>query len=101
MISQYNARPSDQAAADEWMHRLKQAYDAGYYKTEAAPDAQSAFPWQNKWCKDCPFWQASVCHVFGEYRRGLSHTCAYFDAPNHESAQQAITERRRHGLQAA
>ena len=101
MISQHDTPPPDQAAADEWMQRLKRAYDAGYYKTETEQDAQSTFPWQNKWCKDCPFWQGSVCLVFGEYRKAMAHTCAYFDAPNHETAQMAITERRRHGLQAA
>ena len=49
---------------DTWVYRLKDAYDAGYYKTEPAVEAQTPFPWQNKTCKDCPFWANGVCHVF-------------------------------------
>jgi hypothetical protein len=31
---------------DEWIKRLKAAYDAGYYKTEACEEQQVSFPWQ-------------------------------------------------------
>src|SRR5947209_6480653 len=54
---------------EPWVDRLKQAYFAGYYQTEAAEDRQSRFPWQNKTCKDCPFWSSGICQVFAEYRR--------------------------------
>jgi hypothetical protein len=78
---------------DAWIARLKTAYDAGYYKTEAAEGAQTPFPWQNKFCKDCPFWANSICEVFAEYRSSMAHTCSYFDPWNHEAAQTMIRER--------
>lgn len=44
------------AHIDAWVYCLKKAYDAGYYRTEPAVDEQTPFPWQNKFCRDCPFW---------------------------------------------
>jgi hypothetical protein len=81
-----------------WIARLMQAYDAGYYQTEAAEDRQSGFPWQNKTCKDCPFWANSICQVFAEYRSSTTHTCSYFDPWNREAAQAIIKERHEQGM---
>jgi hypothetical protein len=83
---------------DEWINRLKAAYDAGYYTTEAADGAQTPFPWQNKSCRDCPFWANSVCQVHAEYRGPLAHTCIYFDAANRPAAQSIIQGRRPEGV---
>lgn len=83
---------------DPWVYRLKQACDAGYYRTEAADGEQTAFPWQNKTCKDCPFWANNICQVFAEHRTGTSHTCVYFDGGNREQAQMMIQERNAEGL---
>jgi hypothetical protein len=33
-------------APEPWMIRLKEAVDAGYYKTEADKELQESFPWQ-------------------------------------------------------
>jgi hypothetical protein len=82
---------------DAWVYRLKRAYDAGYYKTESAPGDQSSFPWQNKSCKDCPFWTNGVCRVFVEHRGSGAHTCIYFDLPNREEAQDMIRARQNRG----
>lgn len=78
---------------DTWVSRLKAAYDAGYYRTEPAVGAQAAFPWQNKSCKDCPFWSNNICQVFSAYRAPLSHTCSYFDPWNREQAEGIIHRR--------
>jgi hypothetical protein len=83
---------------EEWVLNLKTAYDAGYYKTEASPAEQSKFPWQNKTCKDCPFWADSICHVLAEYRSSAAHTCSYFDPWNRASAQAIIQERQWQGF---
>ena len=84
---------------DSWVYRLKAAYEAGYYQTEAAVGEQTAFPWQNKTCKDCPFWVNSVCQVFAEYRAAYAHTCIYFDASNRSAAQGIVRERQVQGFQ--
>jgi hypothetical protein len=83
---------------DAWIDRLKAAYDAGYYRTEAARGEQTPFPWQNKSCKDCPFWANSICQVFSEYRSAMAHTCVYFDPWNRETAQHMIQERQEEGF---
>lgn len=80
---------------EEWMQRLKSAYDAGYYRTEAAREEQVRFPWQGKMCRDCPFWLNEVCRVHAERRSGVSHTCSYFDQINHAAAQSVIESRMR------
>jgi hypothetical protein len=77
---------------DAWILRLKDAYDAGYYQTEPAEYAQTPFPWQNKTCKDCPFWSNGLCQVFVEYRVPQAHTCTYFDLWNRKAAQTIIEE---------
>lgn len=82
---------------EPWIERLKAACDAGYYKTEAAEGAQTGFPWQNKTCRDCPFWSNGICQVFAEYRSANTYTCSYFDAWNRKEAQAIILERRWHG----
>ena len=87
---------SNQPAVEEWVLRLKRAYDIGYYKTEAALDGQESFPWQNKTCKDCPFWLPTQwCQVQGQNRVGAEHTCLYFDEPYHLAARHIIQERQR------
>jgi hypothetical protein len=65
---------------------LKTAYESGYYRTEVAAAQQTPFPWQNKACKDCPFWANSICQVYAEYRSSTSHTCHHFDPWNRATA---------------
>jgi len=83
---------------EPWMKKLKAAYRAGYYRTESDIRQQSSFPWQNKTCKDCPFWSNSICQVFAEYRSSTTHTCAYFDPWNRSTAQNIIQERQWQGF---
>ena len=81
---------------EAWVLRLKRAYDAGYYKTEEALGEQEPFPWQNKTCRDCPFWlDTRWCQVHAEDRGPAEHTCSYFDAPAHAAARHIIDERLR------
>lgn len=79
---------------EAWLERLKEAYEAGYYRTEAAVDEQTAFPWQNRTCGDCPFWMHSICLVDEVARPANAHTCRYFDRPNREDARALIRRRR-------
>ncbi len=81
--------------AEAWLLRLKAGYDAGYYKTEAAEGRQVPFPWQNKTCRDCPFWLNNVCRVDAVQRSGDASTCRYFDPQNHDIAKRVIAERAR------
>ncbi|MGH2442360.1 MAG: hypothetical protein ACRDFX_04260 [Chloroflexota bacterium] len=78
---------------EAWVLKLKDAYQAGYYKTEVDSAQQTPFPWQNKSCKDCPFWLHGVCRVYGQQRPALSHTCSYFDAGNRAEGQRIIDNR--------
>jgi hypothetical protein len=78
---------------DAWVYQLKDAYEAGYYRTEAAEASQTRFPWQNKTCKDCPFWSNSICRVFGAYRPAEIHTCSYFDPWNRAQGEEVIRMR--------
>jgi hypothetical protein len=75
------------------MIKLKAAYDAGYYQTEADVGAQTSFPWQGRTCADCPFWLNGVCRVYAVARDGKADTCPYFDPANHAEANHIITER--------
>ena len=75
------------------MTRLKAGYDAGYYRTETDESLQIPFPWQNKTCKDCPFWLNNVCRVDAVQRSGDAHTCIYFDETNRDAARRIISER--------
>jgi hypothetical protein len=79
--------------SEDWISRLKVAYDAGYYRTEVDQEWQTGFPWQHKTCKDCPFWLNSVCRVHAVPRPPDADTCSYFDLPNHRAAQHIIDER--------
>ncbi|HEX6507531.1 MAG TPA: hypothetical protein VF221_07860 [Chloroflexota bacterium] len=83
---------------DAWLYRLRDAYNAGYYRTEPAEGAQSPFPWQNRTCQDCPFWSNRICRVYGEYRSEETHTCAYFDQCNRDAGAAIIRERERQGF---
>jgi hypothetical protein len=83
--------------SNAWLLRLKTAYDAGYYRTEAAVGSQVAFPWQNKACADCPFWVRGTCAVHLEYRSGTAHTCIYFDQANRDAGRAVIAS---HGVRA-
>jgi hypothetical protein len=83
---------------DTWVVNLKKAYEAGYYRTEPGEGEQTTFPWQNKTCKNCPFWSNSICQVFAEYRSSTSHTCSYFDPWNRAAAQNIIQERQWQGF---
>lgn len=92
IVDTQRVRPRDGVVVD-WLVRLKAAYEAGFYRTEEAVGAQSAFPWQNKTCKNCPFWSNSYCQVHGEYRNAAAHTCSYFDEKNRTAAREHIQER--------
>jgi hypothetical protein len=92
-VSEENER-----SMESWIKRLKTAYQAGYYQTEAAEGSQITFPWQNKTCKDCPFWSNSICQVFAEYRGPRTHTCAYFDPWHRDAAGRVIRERQWSGF---
>ena len=78
---------------EDWLTRLKAGYDAGYYRTETDEVSQIPFPWQNKTCKDCPFWLNNVCRVDAVQRSGDAHTCIYFDEANRDAARRIISER--------
>jgi hypothetical protein len=77
-----------------WLERLKAAYEGGYYRTEAAVEEQTSFPWQNRTCGDCPFWMHNICLVEEAPRAANAHTCRYFDRPNREEARALIRKRR-------
>jgi len=85
-------------ATDDWLSRLKAGYDAGYYKTEVARGEQSQFAWQNKNCRDCPFWTNCICQVYAAYRSPTDHTCSYFDPWNRPAAKAIVQERQWQGL---
>lgn len=90
--------PSHVAAEDEWLDRLQRAVEAGYYRTEAATEEQTPFPWQNRSCGDCPFWAANTCTVRRARREATDQTCRYFDRCNHADAESIL---RYHRLAAA
>ncbi len=89
---------------EEWMLGLKRAYEAGYYKTEPATDEQERFPWQDKSCRDCPFWlDTEWCEVFAREQHPTVHTCSYFDdltlegttpSPSMNARQRAASSKR-------
>jgi hypothetical protein len=89
-------RPNTSAEPEGWVLRLRRAYEAGYYRTEAATGEQTRFPWQGKTCADCPFWGDSVCFVHNERRSSAAHTCTYFDAPNRDRGHGIIALRVEH-----
>lgn len=60
---------------DASLLRLKAAVEAGYYRTEAAVGEQITFPWQNRICRDCPYWRADYCTVHADFRSSTSPTC--------------------------
>jgi hypothetical protein len=94
MESTISSLPSaEPAVLEPWVLRLREAYDAGYYRTEAAISEQSTFPWQGKTCRDCPFWGENVCRVFDERRSGVAHTCCYFDEANRSEAESMLHSR--------
>jgi|SRR5947209_4211082 len=76
----------------DWLLRLKTAYEAGYYRTEASLSEQTPFPWQNKTCSHCPFWTRGTCMVHREYRHAAAHTCTYFDPARHDAARRMIAQ---------
>jgi hypothetical protein len=78
---------------EPWAVKLKEAYEAGYYRTESANGDQILFPWQDRTCKDCPFWLNKVCRVHAVQRDGDDHTCSYFDASHHVEARRVIDAR--------
>jgi len=81
-----------------WLQRLKAAYAAGYYRTEAAEDEQTPFPWQDHTCGDCPFSAQNICLVHELVheapRPANAHTCRYFDRAHREEARALIRRRR-------
>jgi hypothetical protein len=85
-----NEEPVRPLGVEPWMLRLKAAYEAGYYRTEAAEDDQTRFPWQDRTCGDCPFWAQNTCLVRGARRGAADATCRYFDPCNHAEAASII-----------
>jgi len=83
-----------QHGGEEWLRRLTQAYAAGYYRTEAAEEEQTRFPWQNRTCGDCPFWARDICLVHETPRPANAHTCRYDDRPHREEGRALIQRRR-------
>lgn len=81
-------------SAEEWVQRLMAAFEAGYYRTEAAEEMQTPFPWQNRTCGDCPFWADSICLVEEAPRPANAHTCRYFDRAHRDEARAMIRRRR-------
>jgi hypothetical protein len=81
---------------EDWLLKLKAAYEAGYYRTESAEGQQETFPWQNKLCRDCPFWINDICQVDLRRCQGFSDTCAYFDPPDCSRGRAAILQRLEH-----
>jgi hypothetical protein len=79
--------------ADDWLLNLKAACEAGYYRTESAETEQETFPWQNKLCRDCPFWINDICQVDLGRCNGYRETCAYFDPPGYSAARAEILQR--------
>ena len=75
---------------EPWVKRLKQAVDAGYYRTEVATEEQTPFPWQDRTCGDCPFFQNNLCQVRGARRGAYDATCKYFDAWHWPEAESII-----------
>ena len=71
---------------DDWLHRLKAAVDAGFYRTEAAAGQQTRFPWQGKHCIDCVFWTHDYCELHRETRSGMAHTCRSFAGAGDQAA---------------
>ena len=79
--------------ADDWLVNLNAAFHAGYYRTETAEGEQEPFPWQNKICRDCPFWINDICQVDLSTCDGYGDTCAYFDPPEYPAARAEIMRR--------
>lgn len=87
---------TDNSAPEEWLRSLKQAVEAGRYRTEAALGMQERFPWQDKTCGHCPFWlDTAWCEVNARDRSPGEHTCGYFDFHRRPSARQIIDDRMR------
>lgn len=83
-------QPAHPILIEEWMLRLKAAYEAGYYRTEAAEGQQTRFPWQDRTCGDCPFWAQNTCLVREARRGARDATCRYFDTWHHSEAESII-----------
>lgn len=77
-----------------WLRRLKEAFEAGYYRTEAAEGEQEPFPWQNRACGDCPFWIHDICLVHEIPRPANAHTCRYDDRAHREEGRVLLRRRR-------
>lgn len=73
---------------EPWLLRLRDAFQAGYYQTEADIEYQSGWPWQGRICADCAFWTETAdgtgfCRRHSEKRSGSAHTCTeYTEPPN-------------------
>ena len=85
-----DTQPSRPPGVESWVLRLKAAYEAGYYRTEAAVGQQTRFPWQDRTCGDCPFWARNTCLVRGTRRGSGDATCRYFDPWNRAEAESII-----------
>ena len=85
---------TDERGDEIWLVRLKAAYEAGYYRTETAEDAQTPIPWRQHTCGDCPFWMHDICLVHETPRPANAHTCRFFDRAHRDEARAAIRRRR-------
>ncbi len=83
-------RESEGWMPEEWMLRLKAGFEAGYYKTEEDGARQTRFPWQDRTCGDCPFWEHNSCRVRQARRGAFDATCRYFDEWNYPEAESII-----------
>jgi hypothetical protein len=78
---------------DEWLRKLKAAFDAGYYRTEADEGGQESFPWEGRVCQDCPFSMGDVCQVSLERCEPHGVPCAFSD-PEGQAMGKALIEDR-------
>ena len=61
-----------------WMRRLKDACEAGYYRTESALEEQTPIPWRRATCSDCFAWTDGFCEVYAIWSAASHDTCVYF-----------------------
>jgi hypothetical protein len=80
---------------ERWLDRLQAACEAGLYRTESEPEQQMRFPWQDKHCRECPFWMNDVCQVDLRACTAEDPPCAFYDPPNFVLGRAAIEERLR------
>ena len=81
-----------------WMQRLKDAHDAGYYRTESAVGQQSPIPWQERTCQHCSSWTVGYCDVHAAWRDASHVVCPYFSETKRSAIQPAEVKVEKAGL---